>query len=99
GAAVGKAADEHVGPVAVRAGRVVFDEDVVPDQGAAGLRRDARRVGARLLVFDLHAVADGVLDEVVLDDAPDEGGGTVRVAEVEAGAAVLDEVAPDGPVP
>ncbi len=99
GTARGEAADKHVGTVSVGTRGAVLDEHIVTDEGAAGGFRHPGDRHARVLELDLHAIADGILDEVVFDDPADEGIGPVRVAEVKAGAAAADDIAPDRPVP
>src|SRR5262249_2968774 len=53
----------------------------------------------RILPLDLHAVADGVHHQVVLDEASDERIAAVRVAEIQPGASTDNAIAPDDPAP
>jgi len=51
------------------------------------------------LVFDLHAIAEGIEDKIVFDDTGDKGPAAVVVPEINPGSGAYDRIAPDYPIP
>ena len=99
GAGFGKASDQQVRPVAIGRRAVVLDEDVVTDDRRLRSLRHAGEGRAIELVFDLHAISEGIEDEVVFDDSGDERAAAVAIPEINPGAGADDRVVPDYPIP
>src|SRR4051794_1038962 len=67
-----EAAHQYIGPIPVGARLAVLDEDVVAYDRDARSGGHAGDAGPRKLPLDLHVVADGVFDQVVLYHAGEE---------------------------
>jgi hypothetical protein len=87
------------GALAERALQVVVEEGVVANDRRVRAVRHAGHLAVRVLVLDLGSVADGVLDQVVRDEAVDERGPAGGVAQVQTGAGAVEGVTLDDPVP
>lgn len=98
-AAVRKATHENIGPITIGAGLVIFEENVVPDDGAAWNGGQSRTFPVSLLILDLHAIPNGIMHQVVFNEAAHEGRAAIGIAKIQSGAAVADDVTPDDPVP
>jgi hypothetical protein len=51
------------------------------------------------LIFDLHAIPEGIEDEIVFDDPGDERAAAVAVPEIDPGPGTDDHIPPDDPIP
>ena len=57
------------------------------------------RSGRDLLIFDFQVIADGVLDQVILDQPRDKRLGPVRIPEIDTGPRAENPVVADDPAP
>ena len=99
GAGIRETSDQQVRPVAIGRQVVVLDENVIPNDRRLRSLRHPRKGRSINLVFDFHAISEGIEDEIVFDDPGDEGAAAVRVAEIDPGPGTNDRIAPDDPIP
>ena len=91
--------DQHVGARRLGQDAVGLNEHVVADDRHVPSARHARNVGPGILMLDLQVVADGIDNQVSLDQSGHERRASVRVAQVHSGTGADDRVAADDPVP
>src|SRR5262245_57083864 len=62
-------------------------------------QRNFRNLRTLILMFDLHAVAGGVENDVMLNHPTDEGASAVRVAKINSSAGFDDRIVTNCPIP
>ena len=88
GTAARECAHQHIGPVSIRARLIVLDENVVANDRGSRFGGHTWNFRDGDLVLNLHVVADGVLDQIVLDYAIDEWLSSIGVTQINAGPAL-----------